>query len=94
MSNQQTPWTPALPEAPPRHFCTDCGLSRTANPKRCGQACQFIAPDYAPLVALVEPALAQGHKRLAVIGIPYQIYALRSIQHQLEREQGLERNGW
>jgi coenzyme F420 hydrogenase subunit beta len=185
-------WTPGLPEAPPRHFCTDCGLSRTPNPKRCGQACQFIQPDYpaleqrvhgrsrrlpgageagddelffgpyqqmlqarlatplrgaqwtgittriaeklllsgqvdaviamaphpddpwrplpvlvtraedmarcrgmrmgyAPLVALVEPALQLGHKRLAVIGIPCQIYALRAIQPELEAEQGLEK---
>lgn len=178
--------------APARKLCTDCGLSRTAEPKRCGQACQFIQPDYpgleqrvhgrvrqqgtsahpaqpdelffgpyqqilsarldpptqgaqwtgittrlaevlleqglvdaviamaadpndrwrprpvlvtraqdtaqcrgmrmgyAPLLSLVEPALAQGHKRLAVIGIPCQIYALRAIQPQLEREQGLE----
>ena len=182
--------------APARKLCTDCGLSRTADPKRCGQACQFIQPDYpaleqrvhgrqrqqpaehlgaagqpqadelffgpyqqmlsarlapaaegaqwtgittvlaqsllaqglvdaviamaadpedrwrprpvlvtraedmaqcrgmrmgyAPLISLVEPALAQGHKRLAVIGIPCQIYALRAIQPQLEREQGLE----
>ena len=179
-------------EAPARRLCTDCGLSRTADPKRCGQACQFIQPDYpalerrvhgrerlsgtaehsaqadelffgpyqqilsarmdppatgaqwtgittrlaevlleqglvdaviamaadpsdrwrprpvvvtraqdmaqcrgmrmgyAPLLSLVEPALAQGHKRLAVIGIPCQIYALRAIQPQLEREQGLQ----
>jgi coenzyme F420 hydrogenase subunit beta len=178
--------------APVRKLCTDCGLSRTDDPKRCGQACQFIQPDYpgleqrvhgrvrqqgspthkaqpdelffgpyqqilsarldpptqgaqwtgittrlaevllekglvdaviamaadphdrwrprpvlvtraedmaqcrgmrmgyAPLLSLVEPALAQGHKRLAVIGIPCQIYALRAIQPQLEREQGLE----
>ena len=178
--------------APVRKLCTDCGLSRTNDPKRCGQACQFIQPDYpgleqrvhgrqrqtdaplhraqtdelffgpyqqilsarmdppaqgaqwtgittrlaevllekglvdaviamaadphdrwrprpvlvtraqdmaqcrgmrmgyAPLLSLVEPALAQGHKRLAVIGIPCQIYALRAIQPQLEREQGLE----
>ena len=45
---------------------------------------------YAPLLSLVEPALAQGHKRLAVIGIPCQIYALRAIQPQLEAEQGLQ----
>lgn len=175
--------------APHRRLCTDCGISRTAEPQRCGQACQFIQPDYpglerrvqgrargegstagedelffgpyqallsarlrqplvgaqwtgittriaerlleqglvdaviamaphpedrwrpmpvlvtraedmarcrgmrmgyAPLLELVEPALAQGHKRLAVIGIPCQIYALRSIQPQLEREQGLQ----
>ena len=182
----------AAAAAPARKLCTDCGLSRTNNPKRCGQACQFIQPDYpglerrvhgrarqqgsaehtaqpdelffgpyqqilsarldpptqgaqwtgittrlaevllekglvdaviamaadpndrwrprpvlvtraqdmaqcrgmrmgyAPLLSLVEPALAQGHKRLAVIGIPCQIYALRAIQPQLEREQGLE----
>jgi len=166
--------TPDLPPAPPRHFCTDCGVSRTAAPKRCGQACQFIQPDYpalevavhgrsrrlprpgqqaddelffgphqrmlqaalaqplagaqwtgiamaphpddpwrpmpvvvtraedmagcrgmrmgyAPLIALVEPALAQGYKRLAVIGIPCQIYALRALQPELEREQGLQK---
>ena len=173
---------------PARKLCTDCGLSRTQDPKRCGQACQFIQPDYplleqrvhgrqrqqqtaqpdelffgpyqqilsarldpplggaqwtgittrlaevllekglvdaviamaadpkdrwrprpvvvtraqdmqqcrgmrmgyAPLLSLVEPALAEGHKRLAVIGIPCQIYALRAIQPQLEREQGLQ----
>jgi coenzyme F420 hydrogenase subunit beta len=45
---------------------------------------------YAPLIALVEPALAQGHKRLAVIGIPCQIYALRALQPQLERDHGLK----
>ena len=183
---------PPLPEAPARSFCTDCGLSRTDNPRRCGQACQFIQPDYpalerrvhgrsralpvpgaagsdelffgphrqmlqarlaqplagaqwtgittriaekllragevdaviamaphpddawrpmpvlvtrpedmahcrgmrmgyAPLIALVEPALRQGFKRLAVIGIPCQVYALRAIQPELERELGLEK---
>jgi len=30
----------------PRDLCTDCGISRTAEPKRCGRACQFIKPDY------------------------------------------------
>ncbi len=172
-----------LPEAPHRSLCTDCGLSRTDDPKRCGRACQFIAPDYpaleaqvhgrardasrpdelhfgpfqtmyrarmkapkagaqwtgittslaaraladglvdavlcmgpdpddnwrpcpmlitkpadmaqargmrmgyAPLLALLEPAIAAGHKRIGVIGIPCQVYALRA----LERELGLER---
>ena len=173
---------------PHRRLCTDCGVSRTAQPARCAQACQFIAPDYpalerrvhgrareespaqpdelffgpytqmhaarlrqplagaqwtglttrlaerllesgqvdaviamaphpedrwrpvpvlvtraqdmarcrgmrmgyAPLIEQVEPALAQGHKRLAVIGIPCQIYALRALQPQLEREHGLQ----
>ncbi len=167
------------PDAPHRSLCTDCGISRTANPKRCGRACQFIAPDYpgleaqvhgrtrlggesderffgptrrmlqarlnpplegaqwtgiatrigqrlleqgtvdavltagpsaedrwrpepllitkpedmarargmrmgyAPLLALLEPALAAGHRRLAVIGIPCQIYALRALEKEL-----------
>ena len=177
---------------PHRRLCTDCGVSRTAQPARCAQACQFIAPDYpalerrvhgrargehgeqaaaqadelffgpytqmhaarlrqplagaqwtglttrlaerlletgqvdaviamaphpedrwrplpvlvtraqdmarcrgmrmgyAPLIQQVEPALAQGYKRLAVIGIPCQIYALRALQPQLEREHGLQ----
>ncbi|WP_299191139.1 Coenzyme F420 hydrogenase/dehydrogenase, beta subunit C-terminal domain [uncultured Litoreibacter sp.] len=170
-------------EAPHRDLCTDCGISRTDDPKRCGRACQFIAPDYpametrvhgrardaskpdelhfgpfkrmvrarmkvsrdgaqwtgitttigerllregmvdavlcmgpdpedswrprpmlvtspdgmaeargmrmgyAPLLALLEPAVAAGHKRIAVIGIPCQVYALRA----LEAELGLER---
>jgi coenzyme F420 hydrogenase subunit beta len=189
---QDTSHAGPVEAAPVRKLCTDCGLSRTADPKRCGQACQFIQPDYpgleqrvhgrqrqhdaqehaaqadelffgpyqhilsarldpptngaqwtgittrlaevlleqglvdaviamaadphdrwrprpvlvtraqdmaqcrgmrmgyTPLLSLVEPALAQGHKRLAVIGIPCQIYALRAIQPQLEREQGLE----
>ncbi len=173
---------------PHRRLCTDCGVSRTRQPERCGQACQFIQPDYprlerqvhgrargeaaaqadevffgpyqqmhaarlreplpgaqwtglctrlaerlletgavdavvamaphpqdrwrpepvvitqardmarcrgmrmgyAPLIQRVEEALAQGHRRLAVIGIPCQIYALRALQPQLEREQGLQ----
>ncbi|EED35174.1 putative coenzyme F420 hydrogenase beta subunit [Luminiphilus syltensis NOR5-1B] len=169
--------------APHRNLCTDCGISRTEDPDRCGRACQFIRPDYAaleqrvhgrtrdlergderffgvtramlrarrnppaenaqwtgittligqklleteavsgvlcigpdpedswkpqprlitepdamagcrgmrmgyaPLLALLEPAIAAGHRRLAVIGIPCQIYALRALEEEL----GLER---
>jgi len=174
---------PALAPAVPRKLCTDCGLSRTTDPGRCGTACQFIRPDYAaheaavhgrardpergdeaffgpyrrmvqarleparagaqwtgiatrlgeklleegavdavlavaadpddrwkprpvivtepaamaecrgmkmgyaPLLALLEPAAAAGHRRLAVIGIPCQVHALRAIEAEL----GLER---
>ena len=162
-----------------RGLCTDCGISRTAEPGRCGTACQFIAPDYprleaqvhgrardaarpdelffgpfkrmvrarlapalpgaqwtgittrlaerllvagqidavltmapdpadkwrpvpvlvtdpaglaacrgmrmgyAPLLALLEPARARGFKRLAIIGIPCQVYALRALEKSL-----------
>jgi coenzyme F420 hydrogenase subunit beta len=180
-SGAARPVIPLHPVAPaaPRDLCTDCGISRTAAPKRCGQACQFIKPDYprleaqvhgrardharpdelhfgpfeqmwraalqppaqgaqwtgittrlaerllttgavdavltmapdphdrwkprpvlvtrpedmaqcrgmrmgyAPLLALLEPALAQGFKRLAVIGIPCQVYALRALEKDL-----------
>jgi coenzyme F420 hydrogenase subunit beta len=160
-------------------LCTDCGISRTEDAKRCGQACQFIKPDYAhleqrvhgrvrdanrpdelhfgvhqkmvraalthpregaqwtgittrigerlletgavdavltmapdpndkwrpmpvlvtkaegmaacrgmrmgyaPLLALLEPARAAGYKRIAVIGIPCQVYALRALEAEL-----------
>ena len=171
---------PKLPEGPARDLCTDCGLSRTADPGRCGRACQFLTPDYsglearvhgrargegdetffgvhrkmlrarlkapaegaqwtgittrlaerlletgevtgvltcapdpedrwkpvpvlvedpadlakcrgmrmgwAPLLALVEPAVAKGHRRLAVIGIPCQVHALRAIEAELGLE--------
>jgi coenzyme F420 hydrogenase subunit beta len=49
--------------------------------------CRGMRMGYAPLLALLEPARARGYKRLAVIGIPCQVYALRA----LERELGLER---
>jgi coenzyme F420 hydrogenase subunit beta len=52
--------------------------------------CRGMRMGYGPLLSLVEPALAQGHKRLAVIGIPCQIYALRAIEPQLKAEQGLQ----
>jgi coenzyme F420 hydrogenase subunit beta len=180
---RQGPWAPDLAGAVPRGLCTDCGISRTAAPKACGRACQFIAPDYprleeqahgrardearpdelhfgphrrmlrarlkaplpgaqwtgittriaerllatgavqavltmaphpddrwrpmpvivtraedmaacrgmrmgyAPLLALLEPARAAGFSRLAIIGIPCQVYALRA----LEQELGFER---
>ena len=49
--------------------------------------CRGMRMGYAPLLALLETAAAAGHRRLAVIGIPCQVYALRRIEAQL----GLER---
>jgi len=170
-----------LAKDPPPHrdLCTDCGVSRSSQPKRCATACQFIAPDYpamerqvhgrarrphqadeqffgpyqilnraalktpaagaqwtgittriaqrlleekmvdavltmapdeedrwrpvpvlitdpqdmercrgmrmgyAPLLALLEPALQKGIERIAVIGIPCQVYALRALEKEL-----------
>ncbi len=42
---------------------------------------------YAPLLALLEPARARGFTRVAIIGIPCQVHALRA----LEKELGFER---
>jgi coenzyme F420 hydrogenase subunit beta len=42
---------------------------------------------YAPLLALLEPAREAGYRRLAIIGIPCQVHALRAI----EAEMGFER---
>ncbi|WP_371155553.1 Coenzyme F420 hydrogenase/dehydrogenase, beta subunit C-terminal domain [Jannaschia sp. 2305UL9-9] len=42
---------------------------------------------YAPILALLEPAMAQGHTRIALIGIPCQVHALRAIEADL----GLDR---
>ena len=46
-------WAPPVMPAVPRSLCTDCGISRTAEPGRCGKACQFIKPDYPALEAAV-----------------------------------------
>jgi coenzyme F420 hydrogenase subunit beta len=173
------PWAPPVAPAAPRDLCTDCGVSRTSAAKRCGQACQFIKPDYAsmearvhgrarspdrpdelhfgpfrrmlraamrepragaqwtgivtrigerlletgavdavltmapdpddawrpvpvivtaaegmakcrgmrmgyaPLLALLEPARERGYRRVAIIGIPCQVYALRALEASL-----------
>jgi len=38
---------------------------------------------YAPLLTLLEPARAAGHRRIALIGIPCQVYALRALEAEL-----------
>ncbi|KAA5805389.1 coenzyme F420 hydrogenase [Alkalicaulis satelles] len=39
---------------------------------------------YSPLIALIEPVRAKGYKRVAVIGIPCQVYALRALETELD----------
>jgi coenzyme F420 hydrogenase subunit beta len=183
MTEAKPYWRPPLAQAVPRGLCTDCGISRTEDPKRCGRACQFIQPDYpamerrvhgrdrdparsderffgpyrrmlrasmidprpgaqwtgivtsigrrlletgavdavltmapdpadqwrpvpvivtdpegmahcagmrmgyAPLLALLEPARDKGYRRIAVIGIPCQVHALRALERELGFEQ-------
>ncbi|WP_112322361.1 Coenzyme F420 hydrogenase/dehydrogenase, beta subunit C-terminal domain [Oceanibium sediminis] len=38
---------------------------------------------YAPLLAALEPARDAGHRRIAVIGIPCQVHALRALEAEL-----------
>lgn len=38
---------------------------------------------YAPLLALIKPVKERGYKRVAVIGIPCQVFALRAMEDQL-----------
>jgi coenzyme F420 hydrogenase subunit beta len=42
--------------------------------------CRGMRMGYAPTLAALEPASAAGHRRIAVIGIPCQVYALRAIE--------------
>jgi coenzyme F420 hydrogenase subunit beta len=45
--------------------------------------CRGMRMGYAPTLAALEPAAAAGHRRIAVIGIPCQVYALRMIEEEL-----------
>jgi coenzyme F420 hydrogenase subunit beta len=45
--------------------------------------CRGMRMGYAPLLAALEPARAAGHRRIAVIGIPCQVYALRALESEL-----------
>jgi coenzyme F420 hydrogenase subunit beta len=45
--------------------------------------CRGMRMGHAPLLALLEPARRAGHRRLAVIGIPCQVHALRALERQL-----------
>jgi coenzyme F420 hydrogenase subunit beta len=49
--------------------------------------CRGMRMGYSPLIALMEEVAARGLKRIALIGIPCQVYALRA----LEAEFGLEK---
>jgi len=46
--------------------------------------CRGMRMGYAPLLSRIEPAIAQGVERLAVIGIPCQVYALRALERELK----------
>lgn len=49
-------------------------------------ACRGMRMGYGPLLALIAPAVQRGLRRIAVIGIPCQIYALRAMEEKLGLE--------
>ncbi|MDX2260453.1 MAG: Coenzyme F420 hydrogenase/dehydrogenase, beta subunit C-terminal domain [Gemmatimonadales bacterium] len=53
---------PTLRDAKPRALCTDCGVSRSSDPSRCGKACQFIAPRYPELEVQVHGRMRDPHR--------------------------------
>ena len=49
--------------------------------------CRGMRMGYAPLLALLEPARARGFTRIALVGIPCQVFALRALEKDLGFEQ-------
>ncbi len=45
--------------------------------------CRGMRMGYAPLAALLEPARARGYRRIAMIGIPCQVHAVRALESSL-----------
>ena len=45
--------------------------------------CRGMRMGYAPILALLEPARHMGLKKIALIGIPCQVYALRALEQEL-----------
>jgi coenzyme F420 hydrogenase subunit beta len=48
--------------------------------------CRGMRMGYAPTLALLEPARAAGHRRIALVGVPCQVHALRAIEERLGLE--------
>ena len=59
---------PPMREAPHRDLCTDCGISRSSEPKRCSRACQFIAPAFATEGRRAVDRHHHAHRRTAARG--------------------------
>jgi coenzyme F420 hydrogenase subunit beta len=45
--------------------------------------CRGMKMGYSPVLALLDDAAARGYRRLAVIGVPCQVHALRALQSEL-----------
>lgn len=45
--------------------------------------CRGMRMGFSPTLALLDPVLAAGHRRIAVVGIPCQVHALRVLESEL-----------
>jgi coenzyme F420 hydrogenase subunit beta len=52
--------------------------------------CRGMRMGYAPLLSLLEPAIDAGFRRLAVVGIPCQVVALRGLEMKLKAQGKLD----
>jgi len=59
------------------------------NPEELSQ-CRGMRMGYAPVVAAVEAAIEAGHRRIAVVAIPCQTYALRAMEQEWKSKQLLD----
>ena len=69
-------------DAPYRSLCTDCGISRTDNPKRCGEACQFIKPNYPALETEFKDTMIQFTQETQQADNPSQVEAEMWYLHE------------
>lgn len=51
------------------------------------ESCRGMRMGYAPTLAVLEQAVREGYRRIALIGIPCQVYALRALEEELGLEQ-------
>ena len=80
-------WAPPVAEAAPRDLCTDCGISRSADPKQCGKACQFIKPDYPLLESRVHGRTRDPERTDEIFFGPFRRMVSASLTHPREGAQ-------
>jgi len=60
---------PPISGQPRLGLCTDCGVSRLSDDRNCGQACQFIQPDYPGLETQVHGRAGKPEGDEAFFGV-------------------------
>ena len=80
-------WAPPIGAAAPRDLCTDCGISRSSDPRQCGKACQFIKPDYAAIEARVHGRARDSNRADEVFFGPFRRMVRASLSPPREGAQ-------